>query len=149
MKAMAIIFTVAPLFAQGSHTPAQAQAGTHGQGAVKWEHTLKAAQARARAEKKVILMDLWAEWCGPCQYLKKKVFPTAEAQAALAKVVPFDALVQTRDMKDLPEGRVLAEKYELQGFPTLIIIDADGKELRRQVGAFENAADFAKWVVGK
>lgn len=136
MKAIAIILAVAPLFAQGSQ-------------GVKWEHTLKAAQARAKAEKKMILMDLWAEWCGPCRYLKAKIFPSAEGQAALAKVVPFDALVQTKDMKDLPEGRVLAEKYQLQGFPTLILIDATGKEVRRQVGAFETPAEFAAWLNGK
>ena len=118
------------------------------QGGVKWEHTLEAAKKRAKAEKKMIFMDLWAEWCGPCQYLKKQIFPTPEAQAALAGVVPFDALVQTQDQKDIPANAKLAEQYGLNAFPTLILIDADGKEVRRQVGAFRSGADFAKWLKG-
>lgn len=133
MKALAILLATLPMLAQGG---------------VKWEHTLEAAKKRAKAEKKVIFMDLWAEWCGPCQYLKKQVFPTAEAQAALATVVPFDALVQTQDQKDIPENAKLAEQYGLNAFPTLILIDADGKEIRRQVGAFRSGADFAKWLKG-
>ena len=133
MKLAAVLLVTLPALAQGG---------------VKWEHTLEAAKKRAKAEKKMIFMDLWAEWCGPCQYLRKNVFPSAEGQAALATVVPFDALVQTNDQKDIPANAQLAEKYGLNAFPTLILIDADGKEIRRQVGAFRTGADFAKWIKG-
>ncbi len=132
MKSLAAILLVAaPLLAQGN---------------VKWEHDYQSALKRAKAEHKVIFMDLWTEWCGPCQYLQKNVFPSAEGQAALAKVVPFSALVQKKDGTPVAEGTKLSETFKLNAFPTMVILDADGKELRRQVGAFRTGAEFAGWL---
>jgi thiol:disulfide interchange protein len=119
------------------------------QGATKWEHDYQSALKRAKAENKVIFMDLWTEWCGPCQLLQKNVFPSAEGQAALAKVVPFSSLVQKRDGTPLPEGTKLADQFQLNAFPTLVILDSNGKELRRQVGAFRTGAEFATWLNAK
>ena len=119
------------------------------QGPVKWEHDYQSALKRAKAEKKVIFMDLWTEWCPPCQYLQKNVFPTAEAQAALAKVIPFSALVEKKDRTPLPEGTKLAEQFQLNAFPTMVVLDAQGKELRRQVGLFRTGAEFAAWLNAK
>ena len=130
----ALVFIAVPLFAQG---------------ATRWEHDYQAALRRAKAEHKVIFMDLWTEWCGPCLYLQKNVFPSAEGQAALSKVVPFSALVQKRDGTPVPEGTKLADQFKLNAFPTLVILDSDGRELRRQVGAFRTGAEFAAWLNGK
>lgn len=130
----ALLLIAAPMFAQGG---------------VKWEHDYQSALKRAKVEKKLIFMDLWTEWCGPCLYLQKNVFPTSEAQAALTKVVPFSALVEKKDRTPMPEGSKLADTFKLTAFPTLVILDADGKELRRQVGMFRSGAEFAAWLNAK
>ena len=116
---------------------------------VKWEHDLATALTRAKAEKKLIFMDLWAEWCGPCQFLKNKVFPTPEAQGALASFIPLSVMVQYKDRTPLPEGERLASRFKLEAFPTLLILDADGKELRRETGAFESGKELAQWLQEK
>lgn len=123
-----------------------ASASLLAQGPVKWEHDYQTALKRAKAEKKLIFMDLWTEWCPPCQHLQKNVFPSAEGQAALAKVVPFSALVEKKDRTPVAEGMKLAKQFQLEAFPTLVILDANGKEVRRQVGAFRSGGEFAAWL---
>ncbi len=132
MKALALLFALAaPLLAQSS---------------VAWEYDLATAQTRARAEKKLLFVDVWAEWCGPCQYLKHKVFPTPEAQRALGKYVAVSLMTQSKDGKSDPVNMKVAERFRVEGYPTLLILDGEGREVRRQVGAFRSGAELATWL---
>ncbi|HJU84562.1 MAG TPA: thioredoxin fold domain-containing protein [Holophagaceae bacterium] len=132
-KILAALLIAAPLVAQAP---------------VKWEENLDAALVRAKAEHKAVFLDLWAEWCGPCQKLKKDTFPSAQGAAALAKVVATSVMVETRDRTPNPHGMALAERFQLEAFPTLLMVDENGKELRRHVG-YLAPAEFARFVEGK
>ena len=132
MKALALLFTLAaPMLAQSS---------------VVWEHDLVAAQKRAKVEKKQLFVDVWAEWCPPCQYLKNRVFPTPEAQKSLGRFVAVSLMPQSKDRKSDPVNMKVAERFQVEPYPTLLILDAEGKEVRRQVGAFPTGAEFAAWL---
>ena len=132
-KILAALLIAAPLAAQAP---------------VKWEENLDAALARAKAEHKPVMLDLWAEWCGPCQKLKKDTFPSTQGAAALHKVVAASVMVETKDRVQNPHGIALAERYQLEAFPTLIMLDENGAELRRHVG-YLPPAEFARFVEGK
>lgn len=116
------------------------------QGTVTWEHDMAAAQKRAKKEGKPILVDIWAEWCPPCQHLKNNVFPTPEAQKALRRYVPVSLMTETKNRMEQPAAMAVARNFRVDGYPTLLILDANGKERRRQAGAFATGNDFAAWL---
>jgi protein disulfide-isomerase len=104
-----------------------------------WFTDMSAAKAQAKAENKLMLMDFTgSDWCPWCIRFKKDVLDTPEFQAYAAKhvvevEVDFpDKKAQGSDLKK--SNAALKDKYDVQGFPTLVVLDANGKEIGRQVG---------------
>jgi thioredoxin-related protein len=95
---------------------------------ISWE----AALSEAKKSNKLIFMDAYATWCGPCKTLEKYVF-TDESVGAL-----FNAnFINVRfDMEQYP-GLELAEKYNVNLYPTLLFINGDGQLVHRGCGAME------------
>lgn len=112
-----------------------------------WEHDLAAAKKRAKAENKLIFADVWTEWCGWCIKLQREVFPSPEGKAALATVVPVSLKTQLRNGAPT-ELYYLQKQFNVEGFPTLLILDADGNVVRRYPG-YMPPAEFAAWIKGK
>jgi thioredoxin 1 len=71
-----------------------------------------------------VLVDFWAEWCGPCRMLAPTVEAVAEKYAASARVVKLN-------VDDNPS---VSQRYGIKGIPTLILFNG-GKEEERVVGA--------------
>jgi protein disulfide-isomerase len=116
-----------------------------------WLTDLPKAQAQAKTENKIVLMDFTgSDWCGWCIKFKKEVLDTAEFQAYAAKNVVLVELdfphkkVQADDLKKA--NAALNQQYKINGYPTLVVLDKDGKEIGRQVGYSEDgpAAFIAK-----
>jgi len=117
------------------------------QGAM-WHEDLDSALKEAKASHRQVFVDIWAEWCPPCQRMQKEVFPTPQAQAALRKVVAASVMVEKKDRTPLPAGVAVDQKYGTQAYPTLVMLDEDGKLLRRHTGALDPAG-LAKFISGK
>jgi len=77
------------------------------------------------------------------------VFPSPEAQQALAGYVPVSLMTETRDRRMLPDNAKVAQRFKVDGYPTMLVLDSQGRELKRQVGAFQTGADLKGWLQRK
>ncbi len=119
-----------------------------------WITDVPKAMEQAKSQKKLVLLDFTgSDWCPPCKSLHKNVL-TSEEFSKFAKdnlvLVDLDfpkAKPQSDELK--AANKELSKKYGIKGFPTIIVLDVDGKELFRKVGyggtpAAEYVADLAK-----
>ena len=104
-----------------------------------WLTDLPQAKVQAKAENKIVLLDFTgSDWCGWCikfdkDTLSKDKFADYAKSHLELVVVDFpnkkpqsDALKAT--------NKALGEKYGVDGYPTFVVLNADGKEIGRQVG---------------
>ena len=85
------------------------------------------ALAKARAENKLVLVDVYTDWCGWCTKMDRDVFADARVQAALLGFVPIRVNADKG-------GRGVAARYRVRGLPTFLVVDADGTVVRRFEG---------------
>jgi thioredoxin-related protein len=101
-----------------------------------WLTDFKQAQQKAKADKKLLLLDFTgSDWCGWCIKLKREVFSRPEFQDYATKnlvlmEVDFPRTkAQAENVQQ--QNMVLAQQYQIEGFPTIVVLNGEGK----QVGA--------------
>lgn len=103
-----------------------------GEWLVGWQNALQAAQA---AGKPILVNFTGSDWCGWCIRLKQEVFDTPEFAAWAAERVVL--LVVDFPMRQrLPEAQArendeLQRRFGIQGYPTIVLLAPDGRELGR------------------
>jgi thiol-disulfide isomerase/thioredoxin len=86
--------------------------------------------AQAKSEQKIVFVDAYTEWCGPCKWMSKTTFPDSAVGAL------FNAhFVSYKMDMEKGEGPEIAKKYEVKSFPTLLFLDGDGAVIDVTIGA--------------
>ena len=117
---------------------------SHAQGLEFAHGTWKDAVAQAKREKKLLYVDFYTTWCGPCKIMAAQIFPKTEAGEKYNKL-----FVNFKIDAEKGEGIDLAKKYDVQGYPTNLYIDPkDENVVYRVMGSsdmseFLNRADVA------
>lgn len=101
---------------------------------------LKDAVAKAKKENKLVFLDCYTSWCGPCRKMAATVFTQPEVGNFMNK-----SYVSIKIDMEKGEGPALAKKYEVGAFPTFLIFNGDGNEVGRFMGGSE-APEFMQRV---
>ncbi|MBL8309810.1 MAG: thioredoxin TrxA [Burkholderiales bacterium] len=75
-----------------------------------------------------VLVDFWAEWCGPCKMIAPVLEEVAKSHAGKVKIAKVD----------VDDNREIAAKYGIRGIPTLMIFK-NGELAAQKVGALSKA----------
>lgn len=102
-----------------------------------FHHDFNEAMAAAGESGKPVVTIFSAKWCGPCQTMKKKVYPSSE-------VAPFhDSFVWAYLDTDQESNRSLMQKYRVSGIPHISFVSATGEVIEETKGSMA-PADFAQ-----
>jgi protein disulfide-isomerase len=101
---------------------------------LNWLTDLPKAQAKAKQENKLVMLDFTgSDWCGWCIKLNKEVF----SQPAFAEYASKNlVLVEVDFPRSKPQSTelkkanaALQDKYKIEGYPTIIVLNSDGKKV--------------------
>ncbi|WP_347217188.1 thioredoxin fold domain-containing protein [Chryseobacterium sp.] len=88
--------------------------------------------AKAKKEKKLVFIDAYASWCGPCKMMEKNVFP----QKSVREYFNTNFINARFDMEK-GEGRDLASKFGVRSYPTYLFLNGEGELVSRNTGYME------------
>ena len=116
-----------------------------------WSTNLDKALEQAKKEKKAVLLEFTgSDWCPPCKMMRKEVFSKKEFVDGADKnyilvELDFPRGEEEGKKETLEKNKPFLEKYKVDAFPTVVLLDAEGKEFNRFIAsAYPKTEDFLK-----
>jgi len=88
------------------------------------------AKAQAKKTGKLIFIDAYASWCGPCKMMDRNTF----SDEGVGKVFNAKFINLKVDMEKSADGPALSRMYQVTAYPTFLWVDGDGKIVKRLMG---------------
>jgi len=115
-----------------------------GDSMIRWHSSVDAAiqdASQTATQDRVLMVDLYADWCAACKELTKETFPDPRVREALTNFVP----VKVDFTNDSPESAALAKRYAVLGLPTILFLHPDGSEIPdTRIESFIAPHDFVR-----
>ncbi|MET4082649.1 thioredoxin 1 [Pedobacter sp. UYP30] len=110
------------------------------------ENSWTLAAKKAKAEHKLIFVDAYAVWCGPCKLLKSTTFKDPKAAEFFNK----NFVNLSIDMEK-GEGVALSDKWKIDSYPTLMVLDDSGRVVLSSIGYLpaKDLIEFGKQALEK
>jgi len=109
--------------------------------AITWERDYEKAIDRARAENKMIIADMFTDWCALCKQMDAETFAEPRLiQKMAGKYVWLKLNTETEE-----DGIRLQKEFAILTYPTILVLDSQGEEVDR-VDRFLAAAQFTERV---
>lgn len=110
------------------------------QGIVFHQISLDEAVAKAKAENKLVFIDVYTDWCAPCKLMSQQIFPMKELGDYFNP--KFISLQLNGEKND--DGKALVSKYKISAYPTFIILDGNGNMIHLFAGGVLSVAFIDK-----
>jgi thiol:disulfide interchange protein DsbD len=105
---------------------------------LEWGHDEAQAATAAQTQKRPLIVDFTADWCGACKKMAKETFADAEVMKRCGNFVAVK--IDATNDED-PTVKKMMEKYKVVGLPTVVVYDSEGKE-RKRFNDFVDAKNF-------
>lgn len=104
---------------------------TKGENGIEFsKFTMEKAQEKAAKSEKLIFIDAYTDWCGPCKRMAATTFKDSE----VAEFFNDEFINLKIEMEKNPEGNDIARKYGVRAYPTLLIVDSEGNLIKKTIG---------------
>ncbi len=142
MKARNIIAIVAMVLFSLAVFAANNPTETKDSGGVEFfDGTWAEAQKLAKAQNKTLFVDISTDWCGYCKKMKRNVYSNAEVGAFYNQ-----NFINVSINAEKGEGKDIAKKYGVRGYPTFVFIHPDGSTLLQTRG-YHNPEEFLEIAI--
>jgi thiol:disulfide interchange protein len=116
--------------------------GSSSLGDVDWASNYDTALQRARKDNKLVMVDLYTDWCGWCKKLDRDTYSDKDVADKLAR----DFVAVKLNPEKSPTGAKLAQQFGTRGYPHVVFVNASGSRVS-EIQGFLPPKEFLKQLI--